>query len=389
MGVRMINKHLEPQTSRDVVDCRVDPCKTKVTGRLDVLDLEPWRVELKRWEGCKEYATRLKVNLRLEAKGNHQRLSVDWSAKGHLNDGWRVWIGQEEPVSANVFAVVKRGTWSAFGRGSIGQDLDEWQEVTFRVALSDDVHQMKPTVQTLSLDINPRDETQSILNLKIEAHLSEMLAAGYDFNLRNLEESWRAVFTELLRIVLPKHVTLPEEATLWTYHNTTRNPGAAEAPLDRTLLLAKGSGYSVRPDFHVIVLRNGRMHVPVLGENKRAISRREMAPSGLDRDAFDKANRQSAVFMIAAVGPIPGRTRGPKGHPQTANPTLPNAMFAESDTLQRDEYTKINSKLLRADAWSKPCMLDTPESNAVSTMLRRWEYLQVDYQSSLFSGSRN
>ncbi|KAJ7266021.1 hypothetical protein C8J57DRAFT_1329273 [Mycena rebaudengoi] len=338
-----------------------------------------------------------------------------------------------------------------------GQPVPRPQEVTFRVALSDDVHQMKPTVQTLSLDINPRDETQSILNLKIEAHLSEtsifpdpasqaryeaskMLAAGYDFNLRNLEESWRAVFAELLRIVLPKHVTLQEEATLWTYHDTTQNPGAAGAPLDRTLPLAKGSGYSVRPDFRAIVLRNGRMHVPVLGENKRAISRREMAPSGwpatskghqefiislqravsqvelqaavlfkLDRDASDKANRQSAVFMIAAVGPIyvwvyatREEIEAAYGNPNLADiaeeidfledqeergarrdipeppaPTLPNAMFAESDTFQREEYTKGNSKLLRADAWSKPCMLDTPESNTVLTVLRRWEYLQV------------
>ncbi|KAJ7504203.1 hypothetical protein B0H11DRAFT_507475 [Mycena galericulata] len=337
-----------------------------------------------------------------------------------------------------------------------GQPVPRPQEVTFRVALSDDAYQMKPTVQTLSLDISPREETQSILNLKIQAHLSEasifpdatsqaryetskMLAAEYDFNLRNMEESWRAVFAELLRIVLPNHVTLQEEATLWTYHDTTRNPGAAGAPLDRTLTLAKGSGYSVRPDFRAIVLRNGRMHVPVLGENKRAISRREMAPSGwpatrkghqefiaslqravrqvelqavvlfkLDREASDKANRQSVVFMIAAVGPIyvwAVATRveieAAYGNPDLAdvageiefledqeervvqrNPeppalALPNAMFAESDTFQREEYTKSHSKLLRADAWSKPCMLDTPESNAVLTMLRRWEYLQV------------
>ncbi|KAJ7503973.1 hypothetical protein B0H11DRAFT_1905859 [Mycena galericulata] len=130
-------------------------------------------------------------------------------------------------------------------------------------------------------------------------------------------------------------VSIGEEATLWTYHDTTRNPGATEASLDRTLPLAKGCGYSVRADFRATVLRNGRRHVPVLGENKRAISRRGMAPSGwpatskghqgfiiplqravsqvelqavvlfkLDRDASDKANRQSAVFMIAAVGPI-------------------------------------------------------------------------------------
>jgi hypothetical protein len=267
-----------------------------------------------------------------------------------------------------------------------------------------------------------------------------MIATTYDYNLRNLEENWRPVFTELLRVILPKHVVLQEEATLWTFHDTTRNPGAAETPFERTLPLASGSGYSVRPDFRAIVLRNAQMYFPVLGENKRAISRQYIAESGwpatsrghegfilslqravtqvelqavvlfkLDRNSPDQANRQSKVCLIAAVGLIYVRAFATRDQIERAYPdanltrvseqidmladqeeraalqrdnfnapapTSADAMFAESDTFQQEEYTKAHSRL-PSDSWSKPCMLDTPESNTILMMLRRWEDLQI------------
>ncbi|KAJ7626451.1 hypothetical protein B0H17DRAFT_1110902 [Mycena rosella] len=230
--------------------------------------------------------------------------------------------------------------------------LINYQEVTFLVPLTEGLHRMKPTSQTLAIDISAQDTAQSYVHVETRVHISKPLlfpdrnarlryetlktmASAYDSNLRSLEEHWRTVFAELFRAILPGHIIVQEEGTLWTFHDTTRNPAAALLPLNRTMPLGSGSGYSMRPDFRAIVSRAGRIHFPILGECKKAISRQHASPSGwpatghgraafisslrhavnqvelqavvlfkLDRDSQEMATRQSTVCLVAAVGPI-------------------------------------------------------------------------------------
>ncbi|KAF8146162.1 hypothetical protein K438DRAFT_1991116 [Mycena galopus ATCC 62051] len=323
-------------------------------------------------------------------------------------------------------------------------------EVTFQVPLSEDAHQMTGIMQKLSININ---DAQSLVHVEMHARVSEPLlfpdpkarvryetlktmASTYGSNLRSLEEHWRTLFTELLRVILPGHVIMQEEGTLWTYHDTTRNPAATTTPLDRTLALGRGSGYSMRPDFRAIVSRNDRIYSPILGESKKAISRQHTAPSGwpatrhghnsftssmqraitqvelqavvlfkLDRHAPDTETRQSKVCLIATVGPIyvmalATREQIEDAYPDAnldqvndrineleaqeerarqIDPPAPaslDAMLAESDTFVQDEYAKHHSKL-PTRSWSAPCMLDTPESDALLFTIRGWPYLEV------------
>ncbi|KAJ6606702.1 hypothetical protein B0H10DRAFT_2074764 [Mycena sp. CBHHK59/15] len=226
------------------------------------------------------------------------------------------------------------------------------QEVTFLVPLTEGLHQMKSTSHTLAIDVSAQDNAQSFVHVETRVHISKPLlfpdrnarqryqtlktmASAYDSNLRGLEEHWRTVFAELFRAILPGHVIVQEEGTLWTFHDTTRNPAAALLPLNRTMPLASGSGYSMRPDFRAIISRAGRIHFPILGECKKAISRQHASPSGwqatdhgretfisslrravnqielqavilfkLDRDSQETTTRQSTVCLVAAVGPI-------------------------------------------------------------------------------------
>ncbi|KAJ7125906.1 hypothetical protein C8R44DRAFT_780720 [Mycena epipterygia] len=321
------------------------------------------------------------------------------------------------------------------------------QEATFLVPLTEGLHQMKPTFHTLAIDVSAQDNAQSYVHVETRVHLSKPLlfpdrnarlryetlktmASAYDSNLRSLEEHWRTVFAELFRAILPGHVIMQEEGTLWTFHDTTRNPAAALLPLNRTMPLGSGSGYSMRPDFRAIVSRAGRIHFPILGECKKAISRQHASPSGwpatghgratfisslrhavnqvelqavvlfkLDRDSPEMATRQSTVCLVAAVGPIYVMTLVTREQIESAYPDAnldevndqirileqqeelerardvvsvsPDAMLAEFITFRQEEYTNYYSKL-PSQYWSRPRVLDTPDSDMLLETIRGW-----------------
>ncbi|KAJ7234890.1 hypothetical protein B0H12DRAFT_153072 [Mycena haematopus] len=262
-------------------------------------------------------------------------------------------------------------------------------------------------------------------NARLRYETLKTMASSYDFNLRSLEEHWRTVYAELFRAILPGHVIVQEEGTLWTYHDTTRNPAAAVRPFDHTQPLEDGSGYWKRPDFRAIVLLAGRIYFPILGECKKAISRQHTSPSGwpatnygrkaliaslrravkqaelqavvlfkLDRDSQQPATRQSRVCLVAAVGPIyvtalVTREQIERAHPSLAYaplrrvhhelelleeeevhdrarnvvPISPNDMRDEYSTFVQADYTDPGS-LLR-ECWSPPQALDSLESNSI------------------------
>ncbi|KAJ6611533.1 hypothetical protein B0H10DRAFT_1952954 [Mycena sp. CBHHK59/15] len=305
-------------------------------------------------------------------------------------------------------------------------------------------------MQSLSLDLSGRDDAESLVNVVIQVrtskahtrhHALKEMASNFNTNLRNLEEPWRTLFAELFRAVLPRHVMIQEEGTLWTFHDTPRNPGVVSPPFNRTMPLARKTGYEHRTDFRAILfLIGGLIHFPILGENKAAISRQDAAVSGwpanfkgrvafvqalrravsqvelqavvlfkTDSDASLPATRQPSVFLIAAVGPIyavsfAARDKIEEGYanvdvgraarrldalmaeeqrdahrkqPDAAQPQTPGApdtMMVELDSFDPGEYTRTHSKLPDG-SWSKPMMLDTPESDAFLLSLQHWPYL--------------
>ncbi|KAJ7454943.1 hypothetical protein B0H11DRAFT_256239 [Mycena galericulata] len=263
------------------------------------------------------------------------------------------------------------------------------------------------------------------------------LATGYNTNVRNLEEPWRTLYAELLRALLPQHVMIQEEGTLWTFHDTTQNLGVVYPPFNRTIPLARNSGYEYRTDFRAITfLPNGLIRFPILGENKAAISRQDTAISGwpvnlrgraelldglqravsqvelqavvlfkTDSAAALPETRQRLVCLIAAVGPIyttafatreeietgyaglnvvsaadhiynlrAQERRMPPRPDQPRRPASPNAMEIELDSFEATEFTEPYSNL-SFDAWSRPMMLDTPESDRFLVGLQAWPYL--------------
>ncbi|KAJ7750443.1 hypothetical protein DFH07DRAFT_827822 [Mycena maculata] len=302
------------------------------------------------------------------------------------------------------------------------------------------------------------DDAESIVQVMIKIRTSESvildprarvrhdalkgMATGYQTNLRNLEEPWRTLYAELLRAVLPRHVMIQEEGTLWTFHDTTQNQGVVSPPLDRTMPLARKTGYEHRTDFRAILfLSNGLIHFPILGENKAAISRQDTAISGWPDnihgraelvDALQRAvlqvelqavvlfktdsaaslpeTRQSIVCLIVAVGPIyavafatrdeieagysnvdvasaaehlrkmRARERRdvlPLSNQPEQPPALPDAMTIELDSFEAIEFTRPSSKLPDG-SWSRPVMLDTPESDTLLLGLQGWQYLVAD-----------
>ncbi|KAJ7882235.1 hypothetical protein B0H14DRAFT_2704032 [Mycena olivaceomarginata] len=323
-----------------------------------------------------------------------------------------------------------------------GPPLCDRQESTFVVPLTSALHRLKPLSQTLRVDVSAQDDSQSLINLEMCAHISEpplfpdrnarlryetlkMMASGYVSNLRRLEEHWRTVFTELFRAVLPGHVIMQEEGTLWTFHDTTQNPAATLTAFDRTIALSSGSGYSMRPDFRAIVSRNGQIHFPILGETKKAVSRQHVAPSGwpatshgrttyisslrrainqvelqavvlfkLDHDLQDKAARQSTVCLVATVGPIYviaivtrvlieaaypdadleevdeqiGRLEFEEELDRARDVPALDPAQAESTEFREEEYTY--SSKLPSHIWSRPCMLDTTDSDTLLKTIR-------------------
>ncbi|KAJ7367115.1 hypothetical protein DFH08DRAFT_797953 [Mycena albidolilacea] len=306
-------------------------------------------------------------------------------------------------------------------------------------------------IQTLKIDINADGDMQSCINVETRVQISEPplfpdlrarrryetvkdMATSYISNLRNLEEHWRTVFAELFRAILPGHVVIQEEGTLWTFHDTTKNPAVAQ-PLDRTLPLASGSGYSVRPDVRGLVKRGARLYFPLLGEIKKAISRQHISEYGWpateygcrvfisslrraieqaelqavalfkdDRDLEERGARQSSVWLFTAVGPIWIAVFVTRGQIETAYPDAsltyvnrrvqileeeeemdraqdilsvsPDAMLAEFRTFPEEKYTTGCSKL-PTHSWCLLRMLDTPDSDMVLMAIRQWPTFDV------------
>ncbi|KAJ6465040.1 hypothetical protein C8R47DRAFT_1224516 [Mycena vitilis] len=327
------------------------------------------------------------------------------------------------------------------------------KDLTFEIPLNH-VYKMSRANQIMSFILEAANGSEKVLqvsaNIAISATVSlfpdvaglrrytaiKEMATSYIWNSRGLEEHWRTAFAELFRAILPQHLIVQEEGTLWTFTDTTKNPSPAVA-LDKTMPLGSKAGSWKRPDVRVIHFLDGRPLFPILVENKKAISRQHSTPesgwpctlhgrtlllSSLSRaiqqaewqaallfrfdSASGRTDRQSEVFLIAAVGPLyvtalvsrseidlvyhhtPVDTiqemiaqlddmehleRRKEDEAEALNLDLAG-MVPECDTFSRTEVTRKSGL---PGSWSTIHLLDTPMSDRMLSSIATWQYLYI------------
>ncbi|KAJ7650338.1 hypothetical protein FB45DRAFT_997370 [Roridomyces roridus] len=253
-------------------------------------------------------------------------------------------------------------------------------------------------------------------------------AESYDDNPRNLEEHWRAVFAQRFQGIslhLPR-AFVQEEITIWSFHDPKKNPSARK--LAESLHLAHGSGSSLRPDFGVLAKLGIKWYLFLLAENKRAVPRSQVDPSGwpntmhgraallsqmkvaveeaelqaallfkTDEASLDPESRQDFVVLLATVGPIylVGRVQRAQLETELDENELSMALLSiQSNGQAGDEERELDmhgmhvdqpqiynvydvedfthQSTLPASTWHGPFILDSPESDATLLVLRNW-----------------